>query len=107
MSCLRNNVWKNSKGRTAICKRNHLEKAVAPDLAYTPADMARMYAHGMPVNSTNLVGQFNDGSENVEWHDLTIDRRRGVDPAEIWEASKQSKQKLGKMFKSAKSKSNE
>lgn len=99
---LRKNVWNNSKGVVATCLRKHDEKAPQPGLAYSPADMARMYAHGMPVNSTNLVGQFVDGSPNVQWSDLTIDRQRGVDIAEVWQASKQARSKISKAVKASK-----
>lgn len=94
--------WFSSKGKFATCLRNHMEKPVQQGLSYSPADMARMYAHGMPVNSMNVVGSFSDGSSNVSWHDLTIDRTRGVDVAEIWTASKQAKAKIQKAIKSGK-----
>lgn len=94
--------WLKAQFRSASCLRRHDEKAPIPNLAYSPSDMARMYEHGMPVNSTNLVGSFSDGSPNVQWSDLTIDRKRGVDVADIWTASKQARAKLVKCLKNCK-----
>lgn len=94
--------WIKSTFRPASCVRRHDEKAPTPNLAYSPSDMARMYEHGMPVNSTNLVGNFSDGSKNVHWSDLSIERKRGVDVADIWTASKQARAKLTKSLKNAK-----
>lgn len=99
---LRKGIWNNRKGRVATCLRKYGEKPIEKDLAYSPADMARMYAKGMPVNSTNLVGNFSDGSPNVSWNDLTIDRQRGVDVADIWTASKVAKNKIAKAIKNGK-----
>lgn len=102
MSYLRKNVWKNRSGRSATPKREMFDLHTKPDLSYTPADMARMYEHGMPVNSSNVIGSFSDGSQNVHWSDLSLDRQRGVDVADVWEASKVSKAKIRKAIQSGK-----
>lgn len=68
-------------------------------LAYTPADMARMHAAGMPVNSANLINTFYDGDKNPSF-DVPLERQRGLDPAEIWEASQVSRGRITKVQKS-------
>lgn len=100
---LRKKVWKDLSGRSATPIRKSSELVTKPDLAYTPADMARMYEAGMPVNSTNVIGSFSDGSQNVQWSDLSLDRQRGVDIADVWTASKVSKAKITKAIKQGKS----
>lgn len=102
MSYLRTNIWKNRSGRSATPKRGLFELKTKPDLAYTPADMSRMYEHGMPVNTSNVIGSFSDGSANVHWSDLSLDRQRGVDVADVWEASKVSKAKIRKAISNGK-----
>lgn len=95
---LRENSWKSKNAKTCCPRRKHDEVEPKPGLAYTPADMARMHSAGMPVNSANLVNQFYDGDKNPSF-DVAIERRRGVDPAEIWEASMSAKDKINKLGK--------
>lgn len=102
MSFLRKNPLANSEKQTfAHPKRKESEVEPKPGLAYTPADMARMHASGMPVNNANLVNQFYDGDNNPSW-EIPLERQRGLDPAEIWEQSVKSKQKIKKMEKGVK-----
>lgn len=101
---LRKNGWKSDNARTCCPKRKENEVEPKQGLAYTPADMARMHAAGMPVNSANLVNQFYDGDKNPSF-DVALERQRGVDPAEIWEASQTAKAKIKKLGKNYKNSS--
>lgn len=102
---LRTAVWYQRDGRTATCKRSHNEVEPKPGLAYSPKEMAELHAKGMPINSANLVNAFHDGDVNPSF-DITIDRRRSVDVAEIWEASLQAKKQTSKFHRVLESKQN-
>ena len=101
MSYLRTNVWNSPNTRCAHPKRSGYETAPKAGLAYTPADMAKMHASGMPVNSANLINSFCDGDKNPSFA-LPIERQRGVDIAEVWEASLVAKKKFDKLSKQIK-----
>ena len=101
MSYLRKDVWNSPKARVAVVKRHDYEIEPKSGLAYTPADMARMHAAGMPVNSANLINSFCDGDKNPSF-DLPIERKRGVDVAEVWETSLNSKKKIDRFSKKIK-----
>ena len=87
--------------RTCCPKRKDYETAPKSGLAYTPADMARMHAAGMPVNSANLINSFCDGDKNPSF-DIPFERKRGVDMAEIWETSVNAKKKVDTFSKKIK-----
>lgn len=99
MSHFQHALKKNA--RTACPKRKHYENEPKPGLAYTPSDMARMHAAGMPVNSANLINSFCDGDKNPSFV-VPIERKRGVDIAEVWEESKNAQAKIEKFGKSIK-----
>lgn len=88
--------------RTCCPKRKDYETEPKSGLAYTPSDMARMHASGMPVNSANLINSFCDGDKNPSF-ELPIERLRGVDIAEVWEASITAKKKIDNFSKAVKS----
>lgn len=102
---LRTAVWHQRDGKTATAKRNNQEIEPKPGLAYSPKEMAELHAKGMPINSANLVNAFHDGDTNPSF-DITIDRRRSVDVAEIWEASLEAKSKESKFHRVLKSNQN-
>ena len=91
------------KARTCCPKRKYDEVEPKAGLAYTPADMAKMHAAGMPVNSANLINSFCDGDVNPSFA-IPIERQRGVDMAEVWETSLLAKKKVDKFSKSLKQK---
>lgn len=64
------------------------EPVVRNGLAYTPADMARLTERGMPVNSLSASTLFTDGEVNPSF-DITSDRTRHVDVADLWEEHQQ------------------
>lgn len=88
-------MFKGNKSFTvANCHRKSFEPIVQRGLAVTPAQMADMAAHGVAVSSQNAA-QFNDGEIKPSW-DLPIERKRGIDMADAWIASKDAQGKLRK-----------
>lgn len=68
------------------------DQVVREGLAYSPADMARLTARGMPVNSLMTGKAFIDGEENPSF-DVTSDRQRFVDVADLWEEHQNIKER--------------
>lgn len=60
---------------------------VQNNLALTPSKMAEFVDQGIPVSASQLNGDFFDGVSNPSW-DVSIDLKRGVDVAEVWQAQK-------------------
>ena len=65
---------------------------VRPNLAVTPAQMAKMTEQGVAVSS-QIASDFNDGETNVSF-DLPVDRVRGMDIVELWESEKTARQRI-------------
>ena len=84
-------ISKNSN-RYSRCFRRDNEIVVKNGLSITPAQMMKMAEHGIPVSASN-EGMFNDGVENPDWN-VPIDRCRGVDPAQLRQASKDIRNKV-------------
>lgn len=63
------------------------------NLAITPARMAEMVDNGIPVSSNVLSGNYDDGVPSPAW-DIPIDRKRGVDVAEVWQAQKTARKTI-------------
>lgn len=63
------------------------------NLAITPARMAEMVDNGIPVSSNVLSGNYDDGVPSPAW-DIPIDRKRGVDVAEVWNAQKDARKTI-------------
>lgn len=53
-------------------------------LAYTPADMERMTAQGIPVHTTDVNTRFYDGDDRNDFF-VTSDRIRQNDINDLWE----------------------
>lgn len=85
-----------NKGRSiGHCVRCADYPVVRDGLAYSPADMARLTARGMPVNSLNTQATWIDGEANPSF-DVTSDRQRYVDVADLWEEHVKLKDKARK-----------
>lgn len=84
-------IYQNHGVRTCTAVRSEFEPVVRGGLAMTPADMARLTAQGLPVNSRNLQ-MFQEGEPNPSPY-VTSERRRGVDVAELWEEHQKIVQK--------------
>lgn len=66
---------------------------VQNDLALTPSKMAELVDQGIPVSASQLNGEFFDGVSNPSW-DVSIDLKRGVDVAEVWQAQKSARSNI-------------
>lgn len=74
------------------------EIPVKQNQSVTPAQIADLTAHGMAVSSyNNLV--FDEGSPNPP--SLPLEQQRGVDVAEVWNASKTASKKLKCVIKAS------
>lgn len=74
--------------------------SVKQNQALTPAQIADYTAKGIAVSSSqNLV--FDEGVPNPG--PLPLEQRRGIDVADVWNASKTASKKLKSAIKSAKS----
>lgn len=77
-----------------VCRiSNECDIITRPNLAITPSQMAKLVDDGIPVSSSMLSGMFNDGVQNPSW-DLPIDQKRGVDVAQIWNATKDARNNI-------------
>lgn len=81
------NLSKN-KSVIANCKRQRGEEVVQQDLAITPAQMYDMVQAGKPVGASILSPDyFDDGDHDTNMH-VPLDRQRGVDIVEMWNAER-------------------
>lgn len=67
-----------------------------PHLAISPREIQELTARGVAATSSNLGLSFSDGTSNPV---LTLENTRGVDPADLWTASKSAAEKLVKAHK--------
>ena len=74
------------------CKVSGSFMATKPGLAYSPAKMMELAERGIPVSSQS-VGTFFDGVVTPTW-EVPLERARGVDIADVWQAQAESRHKL-------------
>lgn len=67
-----------------------------PNLALSPREIEELTAHGVAAASQNLGLSFSDGVQNPV---LTLENTRGVDPADLFNASQDAAEKLVKAHK--------
>lgn len=72
------------------------EPRTLKDMAFSIAEMDKLRMEGKPVSNANLSNDYYDG-EVTNSCDVPLDRKRGVDLNDTWNASKQS----GEILKSA------
>lgn len=89
-----------SLASTPLCNG---EYPVESGLAYTPADMQRMAAKGVSINSMNMEGSYYYDAQTKNW-DIPITDRRGVDPADIWNAQMSARDNLRSADRKARAK---
>ena len=78
----------------AHCKYQKGEEHVQSGQSITPAQMWELAQQGKPIASHILPDdQFDDGDPYATY-DLPLDRQRGIDVVEMWEASKDIGQKF-------------
>lgn len=79
-------------GRLCNIKRKPDELPVKDGLAITPSDMFRMQQQGLPITTANSALGYT-GEKNPSW-DVELDRCRGADVADLWQASKTIHEKV-------------
>ena len=72
--------------------RTDQDAPVKNGLAITPAEMLKMADQGLAISSQSH-DLFFDGDNAKDWT-LSIERRRGVDMADVWEAQKAARNKI-------------
>lgn len=80
------------RGKTTSPKRKHDELIVKNGLAITPARALEMAKNGIPITSANVENFLPQGDTRPGW-DIPMERQRGVDPADLWQESKNIKSK--------------
>lgn len=70
-------------------------------LAYTPADMERMLAQGLPINSANMAAEFYDGDDTNEIV-ITSDRDPSKDINDLWEEDIELREKMKRVYHASK-----
>ncbi len=77
------------------------ETVVQSGLAYTPADMQRMAERGVAINSQNMEGSYYYEPPTKDFEVPLLDTR-GIDPADVWNAQMDARDKLTNSSKAAK-----
>lgn len=76
----------------AVCNKSE-NCIVKAGLAYTPSMVMELTEHGISVSGANADAMFFDGSVSPSF-DVPVERQRGVDAVDAWEASRSSRSKL-------------
>ena len=92
---------KSFRKKFSAPRRREDESPVQNDLAYTPSEMLQMAEQGIAVSAQNLAStDFFDGVPFGQGSfELPVDRMRGVDIADCWQASTSVKKKAKKGLK--------
>lgn len=77
--------------RFAKTRRVDTDRIVQPNLSITPSQMAQMVAEGRAV-SAMAMSEIQNDSEFID--ELPVDRMRGMDIADAWNASLDAQDKL-------------
>lgn len=77
----------------SYCRRLPHEPVVQSGLSVTPAQMSELALSGVPVSSHNLQSFYDDGYSAFDMT-IPVDKTRGVDIADMWNARQDSKRKL-------------
>lgn len=78
----------------ASCKCELHESKVSSGLALTPAQMWDMAQQGKPISTSMLPDEYFDDGDPYATYDVDLDRKRGIDVVELWEAEKTAKNKF-------------
>lgn len=88
-----------STTRLSSCKRLETEDKVLDNQALTPAKMYALAQQGKPISAQQMPSEYFDDGQAYQTYDIPVDRQRGIDVIQCWEASKDSQNKLN-TFKS-------
>lgn len=86
------NLKKQNKCSVSRPRRQPQDLKVNNGLAITPAKMMEMARQGVPISVQNEQN-FYDGDINASWS-IPPEKLRGIDPADLWQMSITSKQKI-------------
>lgn len=81
-------------------QRRETDDVTRQGLAYTPADMERMTARGMPIQSQEIAARFYDGDDGSDFG-LPSDRVKGNDVNDLWEEHQSIKKKAKEAYKAS------
>lgn len=85
--------------RLSKCKRLENEDKVLDGQSITPAQMYSMAQQGKPISAHQLPAEYFDDGQPYQTDEIPIDRQRGIDVIDCWEASKDSQNKLNEFKK--------
>lgn len=83
--------------------RTENDVKVQPHLAYDVSDLAQMVQMGKPISTTSAENMYYDGSSDVSFN-LPLDKQRGVDLNDMFQAAASARKKLSKIDVKLKSK---
>lgn len=89
----RQNANKFQRGKTTSPKRKYDEIVVKNGLSITPARSLQMAASGVPVTGQNVQNFLPVGDTRPDWN-VPLERTRGIDPADLWQTSRDIKSKV-------------
>lgn len=82
------------------CKRKIDEPVVQNGLAVTPAQMADLAAHGVPITPQNLGLGYQEGVSRLDY-EPPLEYQRGIDMADLWDIRQNVKDKVRNAKKAA------
>lgn len=88
--------------RFAICKRSRQDQPVQNGLALTPAQMMKMAEKGVPISAQMAPNDEFDLGQDTKNCFLPLERTRGIDISDLWNAEKSAKHKMSDAIKSEK-----
>lgn len=89
-------AMKPAKFKFAKTHLKSTESPVIPHLAYDLADVDELVASGKPISNQNVEGLYYDGAENPSFN-MPLERMRGVDINDAWNAMMDSKKRISKL----------
>lgn len=72
------------------------EVKVIPDLAYDLHDLDELRQQGKPISLQNAASLYYDGQTDLTTPIVPLDRQRGVDINDVWNASLDGERQLSK-----------
>lgn len=85
---------KTIRHKFACCKRRKGETFVYDGLSVTPSQVLKMAESGIPA-SAQMNSSMIEGHSGTDWN-LPIEERRGVDIAQLWQESRNARDKFRK-----------
>lgn len=94
-------IKSNIKQTTVLsyCKRLEHEEKVQDGQSVTPAQMYAMAQQGKPISAQQLPNEYFDDGDPYQTYEIPIDRQRGIDVIDCWNASKDSESRFNEFKK--------